>query len=258
MMQRAVKDSTLTLCALGALACMVQSVLHEGLGHGVAAWLSGAHTITVSSVAMDADIESRWIEAAGTLVNLAAAALLWIALRLVRRGSATVRYLLVLMFAGNLFSGTGYFLFSGFAGFGDWNQIIRGLHPYWLFRLGLVVAGVIGYAVSMVLVARELRPFAQDRQRLKKLTWTPYFAEAALAAFAGLFNPAGPIYVLLSALPATMGANSGLLWIRYYVAPPAEGDEAGGIGRSYAWFGVISVLEIAFIFFIGRGWTWHR
>jgi hypothetical protein len=237
---------------------MVQSLLHEGLGHGGAAWLSGAQSIAISSVAMNADVDTRWIAAAGTLVNLFAAALLWIVLRVFNRSSATVRYLLVLMFAGNLFAGTGYFLFSGFFGFGDWDQVIRGLHPYWLFRVGLVVAGIIGYVVSMVLVARELRPFAQDMRRLKKLTWIPYFAEAALAAIAGLFNPLGAIYVLLSALPATLGANSGLLWIRYYVAPPAEADEAGGIGRSNTWIWGTFALALAFIFFVGRGLTWHR
>lgn len=258
MLKRDIRDSSLTVCALGALAYMTQSVLHEGVGHGLAAWLSGAHTVTVSTVAMNADIDTRWIAAAGTLVNLVVAALLWVVLRSIGRCSATVRYLLVVTFAGNLFAGTGYFFFSGVAGFGDWEQVIRGLHPYWLFRVGLVAVGIISYLSAAVLVAKELRPFAQDGQRLKKLTWTPYFAEAALAAAAGLLNPAGSIYILLSALPATLGANSGLLWIRYYIGPPIERTEAEAIGRSYWWIVLAVALGLPFIFILGRGLTWHR
>ncbi len=258
MLKAESRDDGLTICALGALAYMVQSLLHEGLGHGVAAWLSGANAVTVSTVAMNADIDSRWIAASGTLVNLAAAVLLWIVLRRADRFTVTVRYFLILLFAGNLFTGTGYFFFSGVAGFGDWEQVIRGLHPYWLFRVGLVVLGILSYFGSVLLVAHELRPFGRYRQRLKKLTWTPYFGEGTLAAVAGFLNPAGAIYVLLSALPATLGANSGLLWIRYYVSPPAEGLDAKAIDRSYRWIGASLALGFGFIFVVGRGLTWHR
>jgi hypothetical protein len=47
-------DDRPTLIAISALACILQDVLHEGLGHGVTAWLSGAHTITISTVACSA------------------------------------------------------------------------------------------------------------------------------------------------------------------------------------------------------------
>ncbi len=64
------KDDRLTIIAIAALACILGDVLHEGLGHGVTAWLSGAHRITMSTVALQSDIETRWIAANGTLVNL--------------------------------------------------------------------------------------------------------------------------------------------------------------------------------------------
>ena len=56
-----------TLAAFGVLAYMISNVLHEGLGHGGVAWLSGAHRITVTSTYMDAGVDTRWILAAGTL-----------------------------------------------------------------------------------------------------------------------------------------------------------------------------------------------
>ena len=60
------KNDTLTMIAVAALACILQDVLHEGLGHGVTAWLSGAHKITMSTVALQSDIDTRWIAANGT------------------------------------------------------------------------------------------------------------------------------------------------------------------------------------------------
>src|ERR1700728_2751285 len=104
------KDDRLTLIAISALAGILQNVLHEGLGHGVTAWLSGAHSITMSTVALQSDIETRWISANGTLVNLVFAAVFWFLLRNARRYSPTLRYFFVLAMMGNLFTGTGYFL----------------------------------------------------------------------------------------------------------------------------------------------------
>jgi hypothetical protein len=120
-------DDRLTIISISALACILQDVLHEGLGHGVTPWLSGAHKVTMSTVAMQSDIETRWISANGTLVNLLFAAIFWLLLLKPQRYSPAVRYFLVLTLAGNLFTGTGYFFFSGVANFGDWAAVIHGL-----------------------------------------------------------------------------------------------------------------------------------
>ncbi len=68
------------MIAVSALACILQDVLHEGLGHGVTAWLMGAHQITMSTVALQSDIETRLVSANGTLVNLVTAGILWLVL----------------------------------------------------------------------------------------------------------------------------------------------------------------------------------
>jgi len=69
--------------------------------------------------------------------------------------SPVIRYFLVLNLAAALFTGTGYFLFSGVANFGDWAAVIAGLEPYWLWRVGLIVLGALTYYGSMLVVARE-------------------------------------------------------------------------------------------------------
>ncbi len=74
-------------------------------------------------------------------------------------------YFLVLAMAGNLFTGTGYFLFSGVANFGDWKQVITGLHPQWAWRVGLIVLGAVSYYASMLLVSAKLRAFQGRESR---------------------------------------------------------------------------------------------
>jgi len=208
------RDDRLTLIAISALACILQDILHEGLGHAVTAWLSGAQKITISTVAMQSDISTKWISANGTLVNLIFGAFLWVILLKPQRYSPALRYFLVLALAGNLFTGTGYFLFSGIANFGDWAAVISGLQPYWMWRAGLVVLGAISYFASMLIVRAQLLPFREPEpasRRIRALCWTPYFTDGVLAGVSGLLNPMGLFYVIASALPSTLGANAGLL-----------------------------------------------
>ena len=76
----------------------------RALGHGVTAWLSGARSVTMSTVALQSDIETRWISANGTLVNLIFAAIFWLFLLRAQHYRPATRYFLVLALAGNLFT----------------------------------------------------------------------------------------------------------------------------------------------------------
>ncbi len=257
------KDDKLTLIAISALACILQDVLHEGLGHGVTAWLSGAHRLTMSTVALQSDIETRWISANGTLVNLFFGAVFWLLLLNPRRYRPATRYFLVLAMAGNLFTGTGYFFFSGVANFGDWAAVIHGLEPYWAWRLALVVVGIASYYAAMMIVAAHLQAFrgnGASAKRLRDVSWTPYFTDGILAGLGGLFNPAGLFYVIVSAMPSTLGANAGLLSLPSIMRrwnPSGEGP-AGPVRRSIAWIVPAAIASLLFIFVLGRGLTWSR
>jgi len=256
-------DDKITVIAIAGLACILQDVLHEGLGHGVTAWLSGAHRLTISTVALQSDIETRWISANGTLVNLVFAAVFWLFLFKPQAYRPATRFFLVLAMAGNLFTGTGYLFFSGVANFGDWAAVIRGLEPHWMWRLGLIVLGAASYYASMLLVAAKLKPFhraGEGSRRLRGLCWTPYISEGALAGIAGLLNPAGLFYVIASALPSTLGANAGLLSLPSMVRRRGVSEEkqVAAIERSPAWIAVAAVASLLFIFVLGRGVTWSR
>src|ERR1700730_12924258 len=133
------KDDVLTVCAISFLAEILANVLHEGLGHAATALLTGAKSGVLTTVAWSSDFDSRLVAAGGTLANLAAAMVFWIALRSTTGGSARLRFFLLTSLAFNLFAGTGYFFFSGVTNFGDWAAVIAGLPPHWLLRAILVV-----------------------------------------------------------------------------------------------------------------------
>jgi hypothetical protein len=254
------RDDRLTTVAVAALACIVQDILHEAVGHGVTAWLSGARQLTLSTVALQSDISTRWIAADGTLVNLASAVIFWLLLRGGQRYRPATRYFLVLTLAGSLFTGTGYFLYSGFSNFGDWAVVIQGWQPHWVWRLGLIALGIVSYYASMLVVAVELKPFRERShpRRMQGLCWIPYFADGVLAAIAGLLNPAGLVYVLLSALPSTLGANAGLLALPSMLRRPPGEAGVPAIRRSIGWIAAGAVASLLFVVLIGRGLTWSR
>jgi len=243
---------------------MLGTALHEGLGHGAVALLTGTPSGVLSTVAWSSPYpDTRLTAAGGTLVNLAAALIFWLALRGARNLSAHTRLFLYTGLAFNVFTGTGYFFFSGVTNFGDWQQVIAPMQPHWLWRALLILAGAALYYVAVRLVGGSLVRFVgvrlEDGPRFRSLTFIPYFSALAILAAGGLLNPEGIQYVWLSALPASAGADCGLLWMRYYI-PKSTVPERGspGIARSYAWIMVGALLSLAFVFILGRGISVHR
>ena len=59
-----------TVIAITAVATAITDVLHEFVGHGGACVLSGFHPLSVSTVAFECSMDSRFVAAGGTLVNL--------------------------------------------------------------------------------------------------------------------------------------------------------------------------------------------
>jgi hypothetical protein len=257
------RDDALTVCAISLLSAMLADVLHEGLGHAALALSIGVHSGVLSTVAWSSRVDSRVVAAGGPLVNLAAGIIFWIALRSAKHASVQLRFFLLMSVAFNLFGGTGYFFFSGVTNFGDWAVVIAGLHAHWLWRTLLVVGGIATYYGAVLLVGIGLVRYVgvprNESRRLRKLTFIPYFSAALLLGAGGLLNPIGIQLVWQSALPGAVGADCGLLWLRYYIpkktVPKRDSD---GIGRNYAWITVAVILSLAFIFVLGHGITLRR
>lgn len=256
-------DDALTACAVSILACILTNVLHEGVGHGLTALLTGAQSGVLTTVAWSSTFDSRLVEAGGTLVNLAAALVFWLGMRGAKKATMVIRYFLLITCAFNLFTGTGYFFFSGVTDFGDWAVVISGLNPHWLWRTLLVVGGAASYYAAVRVVGVGLVRYVgvprEEQRRLRKLTIAPYFSAILLATIAGLLNPLGIQLLWQSALPATAGGQSGLLWLQYYIPRgTAPNRSTENLGRNYVWVVLAAVLACAYVVVLGRGITVHR
>jgi hypothetical protein len=256
------EDDRWTLVAFGVLAYMISNVLHEGVGHGGVAWLSGARQITVTSTYMEAGIDTRWILAAGTLVNLVFGLLGLAALRGMRRAKMPLRLFVWTLVAFNLLLGTGYFLFSGIGGIGDWAEWMKGLSPMWGWRVGFALLGAVSYFASAWLLARELVAMVGPGDaRMRRMTWTIYFAGGLTACPAGVWNPMGWKLVLISAAASSFGGASGLLWMPSIAARAAcglpESKAAAAVPRMLPLSVTAVVLLVAYVWFLGSGVTFH-
>jgi hypothetical protein len=251
-------DDVLTVCAISLVAAILANVVHEGLGHAATALLTGTQSGVLTTVAWLSDFDSRLVAAGGTLANLSAAVIFWIALCRAVSASVRLRFFLLTSLAFNLFTGTGYFFFSGVTNFGDWAVVIAGLHGHWLWRSLLVVTGIGAYYGAVWIVGTGLVRYVgvprNEPRRLMRLTFIPYFSATLLLTAGGLLNPVGIQLVWQSALPGTAGADCGLLWLRYYIPKGTVPERpSDGIERSYAWITVAVALSLAFIFVLGRG-----
>jgi hypothetical protein len=260
---KAIADDTVTICAISIIAGILTNVLHEGIGHGLIAQLTGATSGILTTVAWSSAYDSRLVEAGGTLANLATGLLFWLALRSSKNASMRTRYFLLIACAFNLFTGTGYFFFSGVTDFGDWAAVISGQHPHWLWRALLVVVGASSYFAAAVVASIGLVRYVgiprHEQRRLRKLTIVPYISAILLASIAGLLNPLGMRLLWQSALPATAGGQSGLLWLQYYIPRGTEPKcSQGRLARSYVWIAVATVLAIFYVVVLGRGITLQR
>ena len=257
-----------TLVAIAVVAYALANVVHEGLGHGGACALGGGELKTWNAVYFECGDAAmspggvRWLAAGGTLANLAVAALAFLALAATRRrGATTGRYSLWLVGTLDLLQATGYWLFSGIAGIGDWVVVVRGWEPVWAWRVLLAVAGAAGYAASVAIGLRTLVPFlgagADRLRRARALTLLPYLAGGVLYVAAGVLNPESFLLVLISAAAASFGGASALAWmtdrLRNESRFPPSAAAPLRLRRSAAWIAVGAVVTLLFVVVLGRG-----
>jgi hypothetical protein len=253
-----------TIVAIAIVAYVFASIIHEGIGHGGACLLTGGHPVALSTVHFECSWEGRLVAAGGTIANLAAGLMFWLASRAASRATH-LRYFLWLSMTINLLQAGGYFLFSGVGNVGDWAAVIQGLQPPWLWRVGLVILGVCSYLLFVWIALLEMRPFLghEDPERLrwaKKLTLVPYFTGGILSCMAGMFNPVGLILVAVSAAAASFGGTSGLAWMWQLFAGhriPRIAFEMPPLSRSRGWMIAGGILGILFIAILGPGLTFR-
>ena len=243
--------SKATIISMAIVATGLTVLLHEAVGHGVTSWLRGRVPTELTSNHLSSLYEDRWVEAGGTLVNLAAGTLALLATH--AAGSrASLRYFCWLLAAHNLFSGTGYFMFSGIFGFGDWEQVIAGLPHQALLRTAMSIVGLGLYVLVAWLLAIAVRPFCAARATYNVIGRLPYLASCIFSCAAGIFDPLGIRLLLESTIPAAFGGSSGMLWLDGMIPRPLPETELV-VPRRVGWWVVAAVFGTVYIVVLGRG-----
>jgi hypothetical protein len=243
--------SRITIISMAVIAGGLATLLHEGVGHGGVAWLRGDIPTQLTSNHLSSLRPDRWVDAGGTLVNLAAGTLSLLAARAAGNRS-NPRYFLWLLAAHNLFSGAGYFLFSGIIGFGDWQEVIRGLPHQAAWRVGMSVFGAALYVLVAHLLAVAIRPFCSARGDYNTIGRLPYLASCFFSCIAGAFDPLGIKLLLISTVPAAFGGSSGMLWLDSLM-PRAQPSQFLYVRRQRGWWVAAALFAGAFIGIVGRG-----
>ena len=255
------------MIAVSALAFIVSNLLHEGLGHGGACLLVGGKPLSLTAVYFDndpvglSDIRLRFIAAGGPIVNLLTGLAGLLALRRMKGVPGPSRYFLWLVTTLGLFMATGYLLFSGVGGIGDLAIVTKGLQPAWLWRVVLALAGGALYFLSaMVAVAEFGRiagvPSEARVARASRIALVSYLTGAVVICAAGILNPQGFIFVLISAAASSLGGASGLLWMMQMLRSPRfkrlDSVELA-LPRSWGWIVAAAVVLVVYVVVLGPG-----
>ena len=246
------RHSKTTIIALAVLASIAGSLLHEGLGHGVTAWLRGDLVTEWTSNHLDSVRPDRLVDAGGTLVNFIAGFVFYFAAR--AAGSrANLRYFLWILAALNLMNAAGYFLFSGVLGLGDWEQVIAGLPHQFALRTAMAATGAMLYVVFLRWIVLGLRPFCPSRAAYNTTGRLPYYASCVFMCIAGALDPLGFKLMLLSTIPAYFGGLSGFLWGDVFLRGQPEPAEVLTVRRSVATEIGAALIGLLFLLTVARG-----
>jgi hypothetical protein len=254
-----------TIVSIALPAFALQSVVHEVLGHGVTAWLTGAKVVLISSTAMQTHGGSRLIPASGPLANLLFGVAAYLVFRRISRFSAARQFLWIFAFA-NLFLATGYILYSGLFNFGDSAAVISELNPPWLYRLGLVLFGAWGYRHSVQLAAGDLLDLLRNGSLLApdipRIVYPSCVAGSLLYIVASLFNPISPALILYDGVSEASGVAIGFVLLARLGqslsshlprASSPEKEAPATLPFSPAWIAFASLFTVLFILVMGRG-----
>jgi len=253
-----VRHNWATVAAIGIVAGVSADMVHEALGHGIAAWLTGDRILSLCTVALQNATANRFVSAAGTSANCLVGAG---ALLLLRRAESLKAwsYFLWIFGAFNLFN-AGYLVCSAVTNSGDWANVIAGLSPVWLWRGVLALLGTALYVSSIRWTAGSMIRLVGSGNVVLPNMWRlilpAYLAAGAVMTIASVFNPISPSLILPSGAGASFGLNAGLLFLPGIIAGDASGTQgaaARAMPFSFLWLALAVVFAGIFIVVLGPG-----
>lgn len=243
-----------TLIAISILAYVITTALHEYLGHGLACTLLGGTLTELNAFYIDcqygsiSDLSIRFISIAGPLASILTGIISFFLSRRFKNLSKTASYFLWLLGTISLLTATGYLIFSGITGLGDFGLTRDGalfeLTPIWLWRTLITILGIVGYGGVIAYSLKNLEPIlgGKNPERIKRartLTLLSYLSGCGMAILIGGLNPQGLYIVLLSSLASTAGGTSALIWMmRFHKHVDISSMPLITIKNDFRWIGI--------------------
>jgi hypothetical protein len=248
------RHDAITIVSMAVIASAIATLLHEGVGHGLTAFVRGDVPTSLTSNHLSSLYPDRVVDAGGTIVNLIAGVVaMLVASQMKSRANA--RYFFWILGALNLLPGAGYFMFSGIFGFGDWNEVIAGMPHHAALRLAMTLGGIVLYVAFIRWLAVTVKPFVPERRMYNLVGRLPYVAAGLFSCAAGAFDPLGVQLLLVSTIPAAFGGSSGLLWADSLMPRGAATEPPAFVRRDVAWWVAAAVVGGAYIAVLGPGLT---
>jgi len=249
------RDNIPTLMALGVVAYVGETLLHEAVGHGGMCLASGYRVTAIAPLWMHCSTTTALVNLMGPGANLIGAVVYGLILRLAPPRSDTLRLFVWLGFAFNGLVAAGYMGVGGLTGFGDWPVVLAGVAPLWLARVGLVVVGVGLYIVVLrlaggLLSRAAVRGALTDR-RLRRLVLSPTLGAAIAALGAEVYGQGGRPLGLALAAGCTLVVGFSLTSLPTVKAETVTGFR---IGFSLMWVVLAVVVGAAFVLGVGPGY----
>jgi hypothetical protein len=188
----------------------------------------GSHPMEVGAFYVDcdytgmSDLRIRLVALAGPLVSLSIGIVNFLVLHRQPPRTSAAYYFVWLLGSIGFMSATGYLLFSGISGSGDFGTsrdgVLYQVAPEWLWRIVLTLAGIVSYVLVIYVAVRTVDEHiggaGSARIRYaRQLALTSYLTGGVESIAIGLLNPHGLIIVATSAAASSLGGTSGLLWM---------------------------------------------
>jgi hypothetical protein len=242
------------LVAVAMLAYALCDLLHEG-AHAAATLLPlGVKALSISTVAVSSYGSSPVVAGAGIAMNLLLGG--FILAPAVSRRPSTATYFCWLLGSIDLFSATGYLVYSGALGSGDVAVVLDPLAAPALWRPCAIVAGIVAYAAAVRVSLAGLRRLVAlgvvPAARLEASCMVPYWSGALLLVAGAVPNPVSPWLILASGAAGGLGAMVGLALLPPLARVGATTASATmPIGRAWRLAGAFAA--IAFVGLFGPG-----
>lgn len=221
-----------TMAGWGLLLMPLLTMWHEIGGHAAACALQGGHVATLGAFYVQCnglqEPGNIVVACAGVTVNAVLSAIAYACWR--RARGDTARVVSWLVWVSEAFVASGYFLFSGFTGYGDLGigkgGALSGLGLHWPVQVAEIAVGAASYILLVRAAIRALNAMIgakpQTRRTRRAIAHAYYASAGAAAVLVGLFNPVGIVITIMSAAASSFGGLAGFISIGYAAGAVGE------------------------------------